>query len=125
MISNPCRWQVTNRGDREVLFIHEGGPKLFHFSPGSEVHEMFDRWIPINVIFFAENKKHATEIVERMIKFRLKCFDEYKKKAGHVDPYHNREPAEVILAAKDKWIITEAPMDQFYKVGWASNDYIF
>jgi hypothetical protein len=113
-LNNPCQWGASE----SKPFTYEGGAKLYHFNPSTCVkYERFDHWIPVNVIFFANNEKHALDIIERMLRFRLK-----KKPTAYDD--HGRQLAQVILDHKDEWKVNEAPTDQFYTVSWASNDTI-
>lgn len=121
--SNPCKWYV---GIDPIIFVHEGGSTLFHFAPGKEVHDSLTCWIPINLIFFANNKEHAAEIIERMLKFRILLNKKQKEEFGR--DYSIGESTlqlpQLLLDNKDKWIINEACTYQFYKVGWADNDTI-
>lgn len=127
MISNPCKW-FANGGsfDDQVQFLHEGGKTLYHFSPDEEIHPSLDHWIPVNVVFFANSKEHAVEIIERMLKLRMWAQKEYEKYKGYAADYETHSVKinlpQLLLDNKDKWVITEAPTNQFYQVGWACND---
>lgn len=77
----------------------------------------------MNVVFFADDGEHALDVVERMIKFMLNV--DYSKET-HPEvlemkrAQHNRYLH--LLDNKEKWIVTLAPKNQVYKVGWAAND---
>jgi hypothetical protein len=107
MISNPFN-----------QFTYKPGKKLYHFdaSDTSEIGSNIPGWesyMGLNVIFFADDEKHAAKIFEDMLNFRLKG----KKTSNYGD-------AQVILDNKHKWKFTPAPTNQFYHVGWADNDTI-
>ena len=54
MINNPCKWFVTGWDEEE--FKYEGGRILYHFCPSDvPVLPELNRWIPINLVFFANN----------------------------------------------------------------------
>lgn len=76
----------------------------------------------MNVIFFANNIEHAKSVLTRMLKFGLTILNaydsEYRTEQYKIKKYNH------LLSNSDKWVITEAPLNQFFKVGWASNDYI-
>jgi len=111
MISNPIKLFVS--GNNEEEFTYEGGKHLYHFSPKqcglSNTMEM-------NLIFFANNGKHALDVLERMFKFCIKCRKTYNNLYG--TPI---ERFQHLLDNKEKWIVTLAPIDQMFIVGWASN----
>jgi hypothetical protein len=115
-LSNPCSWFIN--GSNQVSFVYEGGDTLYHFNYNVYNH------IVMNVVFFANSIEHAKDIIERMIKVRLEI-DNNRIEANY--QYYNtthRIEADLMLEDKDNWIITEAPKNQFYKVGWACNDTI-
>lgn len=122
MISNPCTWFAKGGSSYDQMeFIYEGGTTLYHldYHPNLIFH--------INVIFFANSPEHAHAIVIRMLEFRIQCAETrvkteiaYKKEAAEKDI----ALAKRILKDKDNWKIIEAPVNQFYIVGWASNDTI-
>jgi len=109
-LSNPCRWDWNKKG-----FTYEGGTILFHFCPSNCIkHKDFENYIPLNVLFFANNEEHAKDIIERMLRFRLtQSTDSSRPKA-----------AQLILDHKDEWVVNSVPNNQFYKVGWTCNDTI-
>lgn len=128
MISNPCTWFGGKGGsyhDREK-FEYEGGSKLYHFSPDINLHIVFDHWRPINLIFFANDEKHAADIIERMLKFRMECMKAYEEDRGtdYSRGELTRQLPQLLLDNKDKWVFELAPVNQFYNVGWACNDTI-
>jgi len=121
MICNPAKFFVN--GNQELSFEYEGGSKLYHFSPhDSGLNTTFD----MDVVFFANDPKHAKDVLCRMLTFKLGCLVTYTEQAD----YHstNRQPeldrTKMYLENIGKWLITEAPMNQFYLAGWAANDTI-
>ena len=120
-ISNP----VANITTRRLKYTYEPkGDKLWHFSPNqcglSNSMEM-------NIMFFSGSGKEALEDVHKMLLFML----ETPKRAStfsHPDIVrrnsYETEYVENLIANKDKWIVTLVPRNQFFKVGWASNDTI-
>lgn len=123
-ISNPCKWFATGGswGDQKE-FHYEPGSKLFHFSP----HDSgLSKTLECNIVMFANDVAHATQIVEDMLKFRIECLKQYAKANGkkYSAPFHRDGYTEMLLANKSKWVIVEAPMNQIYKIGWADNDTI-
>lgn len=121
MIGNPCKWFVN--GYDEESFTYEGGSTLYHFSP----HDSgLSKSMEMNVVFFANDLIHATEVLERMLKFGLERMRDYQEAMGN-ERFHNmkeskRNSLKNILDGKDQWVIVEAPSHQFYVVGWADND---
>lgn len=122
MISNPISFFVN--GSETRSFTYEGGKNLYHFSPNfsglSETMEM-------NLIFFADDINHAKEVLERMMLFALKCFNidyvpDHPELAGKRT--YDQEKFIGLLDNKDKWVIIPIETNQFFKVGWASNDTI-
>ena len=120
MISNPMKWRAGKRMKKdhngESSFTYEPGKKLYHFDAsdtkptGSNIPG-WSHYMGMNLVFFANNEKHAAEIFEAMLKFRLRCGDS-----------SNFGSARVFLDNKEKWKFTLAPLNQFYQVGWACND---
>lgn len=126
--TNPCTWFGAGGSYKDQeSFIYEGGKHLWYFAPGTEIDEKkFKNCIPISIIFWADNPDHAKNVLERMLKFRLEVHErhvEYEK-GNYYNPGGYEGLAELLLSNKDKWIIEEAPVNQFYEVGWASNDTI-
>lgn len=129
MISNPCSWFIN--GNQEKKFTYEGGKTLFHFSP---YDNNLSKYMGCNVVFFANDSAHALDVLKRMFKFRIQCAEEYvtsnishvhkeefitkvKRVAGETQEY-----LEAIESGKAT--VTEAPMTQFFTVGWACNSTI-
>lgn len=122
MISNPITFFID--GSNQRSFTYEGGKHLWHFSPNQsglmKHHAM-------NIIFFADDATHALDVVERICKFAIECHDtKYDPMNEELKDRRDRAVAtfEYLLLNKKSWIITLAPMNQVYKVGWASNDTI-
>lgn len=121
MISNPFRW-APKKGMKPdddwgmVAFTYKPGKRVYHFDAsdcdptGSHIPG-WEHYMGLNIILFADSKKHAAEIFEAALKFRLKC----EKSVNYGD-------AQVILDNKHKWKFTIAPRNQVYHVGWAAND---
>lgn len=131
MISNPCRYFATggNASDQKD-FTYEGGSKLYHFSPTDS--GIWRGHHSMNVVFFANDLEHAKDILRRMLNFRIECGKEYLMSKGggiHREEFENNcrermKMAYEVIENEEKWLIVEAPMNQFYTVGWASNDTI-
>jgi len=118
-ISNP----VVNIANRRLKYTHEPkGDRLWHFSPNqcglSNSMEM-------NIMFFSGNGKEALEDVHKMLLFMVEP-PERDIAFSHPELVQRNswetEYVENLIANKDKWIVTLVPKNQFFKVGWASND---
>ena len=126
MISNPARFFINGSEDRQ--FTHEGGAKLFHWSPyESDLSNSMES----NVVFFADSMDHARDVLRRMFEFWIECDELYlaSKKNERYDHhgFMDARRTEIttlrfFLKNLSKMSITEAPTNQFYKVGWACND---
>lgn len=120
MISNPCKWPAKGKMKKDThgytQFTYKPGKHLYHFdasdSEGTGSHiPGWERYMGLNLVFFADDQQHAALIFEDMLRHRVKC--------GETNNYGN---AQVILDNKNKWKFTLAPTNQFYKVQWADND---
>ena len=90
----------------------------------------------MTVIFFAKNEEHGLDVLKRMLQFCIACKAEYLEYNYHSPSTHsdyfiemaikeNSKYADIIKAIDDGKIkLSLVPMNQFYKVGWASNDTI-
>jgi hypothetical protein len=131
MIGNPCNWFIT--GSDKVVFIYEGGSNLYHFSPHDN-----DLTISMecNIMFFANDEKHALDVLKRMLNFRIAVSKKYNSDKMNTGSVHSEyyidestrkaEKAQSWVDAIDagKIKLSLAPKDQFFKVTWASNDTI-
>lgn len=133
MISNPATFFIDNSNERE--FTYEGGTKLFNWSP---YDSGLSKSMESNVVFFANDVDHARDILRRLFQFWVECNDLYlqsqlksdKRKRVAVNDYHGLSAARAAetktlkyyLSRIDQMVFTEAPTNQFYKVGWACND---
>lgn len=123
MISNPCSWFIN--GSTGESFVYEGGTTLFHFCPNDNGLE---KHMVANLIFFANDEKHALNVLERMFKFRIECAKKYSEYAIKNQTYNLYSNAikmykEWLAALENgKVKVTKAPLNQFYKVGWSSGD---
>lgn len=123
MYSNPCSW--NNWGSGKDAFTHEGGSNLYYFQPSVEVDNTFKSWVPISLLFTANDKKHAADIIERMLIFRQAILDKEEVNPNYTTSKdYAPDLIRILLNNKDKWVIYEANKGQFYKVGWADNDTI-
>lgn len=130
MISNPVNFYLNSATDRDAVFTYEGGTKLYHFSP---YDNNLSNSLENNVIFFANDEKHAKDILLRMFKFvvDIQVLKASNHKIKKYDP-HSLEFSELATKTAKRFQeyidkldlikVTEAPMNQFYKVGWACND---
>jgi len=116
MISNPCTWFI-NGGETES-FTYEGGTKLYHFSP---YDNGLSSIMECNIIFLANDEKHALDVLKRMLKFRLTINEKYKSSNSRNSECAN-EYLKAIEGGRAK--VSLAPVNQFYQVGWAENDTI-
>ena len=128
MISNPVTlFADGGSSQNQRSFVYEGGSKLYHFSPkDNKLSETRDN----NVVFFANDVEHAKDVLVRMVKFTIECAKEYQKYCDNSSQFNsNREMLPKFEAylkhiEDGKAEIIEAPMNQFYIAGWASNDTI-
>ena len=63
-ICNPCTFFVN--GNDQESFTYEGGKILYHFSP---VRNNFQKHYGMNLVFFANDEKHAIDVIKRMLSF--------------------------------------------------------
>ncbi len=121
-LNNPAKFFVT--GNDEESFTYEGGDTLWHFSPNQSG---LSRTMEMNIIFFANEPKHALDVVRRMLEFAVRC-ENMKWDNIHKDLEDRRgykvKKFQYLLDNQDKWIVTLAPLNQVFKTGWASNDTI-
>ena len=124
MISNPAKFFVT--GNDEETFTYEGGKNLWHFSPKMSG---LSSSMEMNIILFADNHKHALQIIEDMLIFGLSCHIKYLQSQGLLEEQtrrgqYKKNYYKKLLEAKDKWIVIPVKKNQVFKVSWASNDTI-
>lgn len=120
MISNPINYD-------QQPFTYEGGKTLYHISPSDSNIEGYESWRAFNLVFFANDKIHAEDVLSRMLKHAKKCLTiKIKKNVAEQDVhsiYDNKlKQIEHLLKNIDKFKFVLAPTNQFYKVGWADND---
>ena len=118
MISNPINYN-------QQPFTYEGGKTLYHISPSDSNIEGYENWRAFNLVFFANDKKHARDVLNRMLKHAKKCLTIQKKNAEQTvySIYSNKlKQIDHLLKNIDKFKIVLAHTNQFYKVGWADND---
>jgi len=88
-----------------------------------------------NLIFFADSPEHGLDVVRRMFQFAIDCKAKYlaNQHEGGVHYHDFKSQAEHemsrfhgYITAIDEGLVTiiEAPMNQFFIAGWASNDTI-
>ena len=124
MISNPINPFIN--GSESIPFTYEGGTKLFHFCPRKNGSTNYSE----NVIFFANDLEHAQDVFKRMIEHLFECSKSYKTFKNTPDEYLNSVRGDELNNCKlllekiknQELILEEAPVNQFYKVGWAGND---
>lgn len=123
MISNPASFFINGYEEKE--FIYEGGTTLYHFSPiANKLSEHMD----CNIIFFANDEKHALDVLQRMFKFALECISQYEQNKDATDrSVHRKDKFQKFLKASEanKIKVSLAPTNQFFKVGWADNDTLY
>lgn len=122
MLNNPVTFFIT--GNEQKSFTYEGGDTLWHFSPRQSG---LSKMMEMNIIFFANDAKHALGVIERIIKFAIGCLNtDYDGMNNLTARQRKLETAhyQTLLDNKNKWIVTLAPLNQVFKVSWASNDNI-
>lgn len=132
MISNPISFFAGGSG-RDSLrdFTYTPGHKLYHFSPNDN---QLSNTMEHNLIFFANDEDHARQIFKDMCEFVLDCLTAQAKHYRETRSPNNEEflvrdkytfeRFSIYLEKVDTIRFTEAPINQFYKVGWAVNDTI-
>lgn len=140
MISNPCTWFSGGGSFDDMVEYTYGDPDvaecpkyLWHFSPCiNKLSEHMDN----NIVWFANDVETAMSILKRMCIFRMGVAKRQMEYHGVPKPgiyeagnrYSNEEYAYHIyesyfnLIESGKCIITMVIPNQFFKVGWASND---
>jgi len=129
-ISNPASVFVT--GSDIEYFEYEGGSTLYHFSP---YNNGLSKYMSMNIVFFADNEEHGLSVLRRMLVFHVDCAEKYhayQKKIGetrHGKWYWQKKEGMIKTASEyifaidnNNVLLTLAPTNQVYKVGWASND---
>ena len=88
----------------------------FHFEHGITpfyVCICLENWIPVSILVFANDKKHAVKIAKDAIQFRI------DQKSGMMV-----KDTPLLLTDQATISVHEIDKHQLYKVGWASNDTI-
>lgn len=138
MISNPVSYFINGSTTRE--FTHEGGHTLYHFCP----HDCgLSKNFEDNVVFFADSEVDALRVLKAAWEFGLaRCAEyveyqkayakKYSKPRDDAEYHYDRRKHTIdqlnkYLAALEagQVKVSKAPVDQFYVVGWASNDTCF
>lgn len=127
MITNPVKIFRTGGDSKDqVFFTYAGGSKLFHFCP---YDNGLSTTLEENLVFFADSEEQAMNTLIEMFNFCKEALEhrlsigyfylelQYKEKLKRVNFYLD-------AISQNKVKLTEAPMNQFYQVGWASNDTI-
>lgn len=122
MISNPTRQHVT--GSESEAYTYIPGKILYHFSPRDCG---LSRVLDHNLILFADDEAHASEILVGMFEHKLTCLEKLRLSDLElgIDRYTHEfagSQPKYLLENKDKWTFSLAPTNQMYKVGWADND---
>jgi len=122
MISNPIG-PFSFDGSEEP-FTYEGGKFLYHVSPHDSEIEGYEANMSFNLVFFANDEKHAKSIFESMLKYVIeKLSSKFSKNLDISNMYTNKlTRARNFHKNIDKFKFVLAPTNQFYKVGWAGND---
>lgn len=117
-ISNPF-YQYGSSNSKPFVYEFKKEAIPFHIYLGRE------SYVDMNLLCFAVDESHAKSILIEAVKRSVK------------EGVHNQESAERILYflqtgenpadsnRKYRLIIEPAPVNQFYRIGWASNDNIF
>ena len=132
MISNPVNCFIS--GSHAESFTYNGGDKLYHFSP---FDNKLSDYMDCNIVLFANDEQHALSILRDMLQFVINCQAKYIQSAEQIKANHWMEfvsraqeslkEASIYLDAiiGGKVVLSEAPKNQIYKIGWASNDTLF
>lgn len=122
MISNPTRQHVT--GSESEAYTYIPGKILYHFCPRDcGLSTAFG----YNLVLFADNETHASEILVGMFEHKLTCLEKLRlsdlelgiERDEHVSV--SARP-KFLLENRDKWTFSLAPTNRVYKAGWADND---
>lgn len=121
MINNPSR-SFINGSDTES-FTYEPGRKPYNWMP----HDcgLESSWMTLNVMVFANSEFHAKTIVADMLEHLIDCrrrFEEYRKSRNEEIIGKGVEHLERYIENISSWVFTECPINQPYKITWASND---
>jgi len=122
MISNPATFFVD--GNTELSFKYEGGNVLYHFSAKDSGLSTYN---DMNIIFFANDKDHARDILSRMLSFKLGCLITYRNQDPHKNSIETATRIDKVteyLERISEWKFTLTPRNQMFIVGWAANDTI-
>lgn len=125
MISNPATFFINE--SKAKSFTYEGGTTLFNWSP---YDSKLSTSMESNVIFFANDITHAHDVLLRLFEFWISCNEQYvkhKRKSGDEHGLVEHREAEIRVLRRyveniESMTIRQAPTNQFYEVGWASND---
>ena len=129
-ISNPASRFVT--GNTQESFEYEGGSTLYHFSPRNND---LSKYMDMNIVFFANSEEHGLNILRRMLIFHILCVEKYSSHLGKIgrttrfESFQKERKAVIDTASEyifaidnGNVLLTIAPTNQVYKVGWADND---
>lgn len=125
MIANPCSYFINPSQKREFTYEVGQNAKPYHFS-ARNITGSFS----VNVLFFADDIEQAEKIITDWLTFRINCERQYFTSSEYfhdeLTERHIQSETDAIkvLSHKDKWVIQEAPKNQFYKISWAMNDNI-
>ncbi len=104
---------------------------LWHFSP--KLNGLTDT-MECNIVWFANTVTDAIRVLKEMFEFRIECAKVQNKyytgkTPTHWESFSGREKsamkfyyAALKLIEEQNIVITLAPVNQFYEVGWADND---
>lgn len=120
-IANPVNEFIDGNNQRAYTF--KAGAKAYHFSPNaSGLSQVMD----CNILFFADDEDHAREILKGMFEHIIDCLEKLEASERGKNSYRGESGTKGVaakyLAGIDQWVITEASLDQIFKVSWADND---
>ena len=131
--SNPVNYFTDGNTKALFTFKPRKNPILFYVQVRTSSH------IPISVVIPATDLEDAKNLLIKAMKFRIKCGNKYLNNINydrmHATEYKKREinlinQSKTIINCingKDdhyEIIIEKVNYNQFFKVGWASNDTI-
>ncbi len=129
MITNPAQYFIN--GSTVKKFTYDEGTMPFNFQP-KDCGLTSSR--ESNVLIFANNIRHAKEIIEKLFIFKRECLiknrlSKLDREIADIEYYDDKLKTELIkiddiLNNKDKWVINHCPKNQPYLISWASNDTI-
>lgn len=125
-ISNPATYAASPDDTKSLKFCPGAHPFVLRFDSGGMVH--------LSALVFAANECGVREKLKSLCRHRRECAEGFEKNVGKayrglprwVVPLEDilRQGKQTTLHEGDEYtlLIEPAPKNQFYRIGWASND---